>query len=238
MNKRPSALFNWIATLSACVRDWYERRCFGSKGHSALLSVTYFRCTAPLLCAVELFVFCSYWGNLGHFHRYYTNTMRQNTKYHRKHSKAVMWVYYIWSGPTLVFICSLQLDNVLFLLWFILLQTRLLTLPLLWPAWSSTSLCRWSQSLSRVSPQTKMSKMPAWLKRSAGNLTHWVIRVEGRCLHSIIEECFKDAYRRLLPEVFLVSASHSVMSRDRDALHPPLWEVLSTKRLHKKTCKC
>lgn len=112
----------------------------------------------------------------------------------------------LWCGPTLVFMCSLQLDNVFFS-WFVLLQTRLLTLPSLWPAWSSTSLCRWSQSLSRVSPQTKMSKMPAWLKRSAGNLTHSVIQVEGHfhcvVLHSIIKECFKEnAYWCLLPEVF------------------------------------
>lgn len=65
-----------------------------------------------------------------------------------------------------------------FLLRFIFLQTPLLTLPLLWPAWSSTSLSRWSQCLSRVSPQTRMSKMQAWLKHSAGNLAHLVVQNE------------------------------------------------------------
>ena len=49
-----------------------------------------------------------------------------------------------------------------------MLQTRRLSRPSRWPAWCSTSPCRWSPCSLRASPPTTTSKMPAWPRPSAG----------------------------------------------------------------------
>lgn len=49
-----------------------------------------------------------------------------------------------------------------------LLQTRHLSRPSVWPAWCSTSPCRWSLCSSRASQLTTTSRMPAWPRPSAG----------------------------------------------------------------------
>lgn len=107
-----------------------------------------------------------------------------------------------------------------FYYWFILLQTPLLTHPLPWPAWSSTSLCRWSQCSSRVSPQTKMSKTQAWLKRSAGNRTHLVIQDEW-----LFQRLF---FSYLFCMRYLQPTWSSVVSRMIDWLSWPLAQHVDT----------
>ena len=74
--------------------------------------------------------------------------------------------------------CSVILNAVFFFLLFFFLQTLPLTHLSRLPVWSSISLSRWLQCSSRVSPRTRMSKMQAWLKLSAGYFSHWLVSVK------------------------------------------------------------